>query len=137
MQTLAQWLKRKPAGPKPKRPLKRCRVKKVSAKRQREARIYSVKRKAFLEAHPWCMILLRRMGVDESALCYDETGAAYINICGDITGRMMVPRATQVHHVFKRGKFYLDESTWLAASDSQHRWVHENPSLARAKGLLA
>lgn len=54
--SLTDWLARKPSGPKPRKPLRRSvRVKKVSKKRGRANREYTVRRKRFLEAHPLCM----------------------------------------------------------------------------------
>jgi hypothetical protein len=44
--------------------------------------------------------------------------------------------ASQVHHRKGRGKFYLDVSTWLAVSDAGHRFLHDNPAIAREKGWL-
>ena len=49
MQTLSQWLVRKPAGPKPRK-----RLPKMSRKRQREAKAYSLLRAAYMKAHPLC-----------------------------------------------------------------------------------
>lgn len=47
-----------------------------------------------------------------------------------------IPEATDVHHGHGRGKFYLDESTWFAASREEHEWCHRHPSQARALGLI-
>ncbi len=38
------WLNREPAGPKPKKPLKRTRVARVSKRRRRDGAVYSAKR---------------------------------------------------------------------------------------------
>ncbi len=46
------------------------------------------------------------------------------------------PVSTDVHHVKGRGKFYLDESTWMAVSRESHRWIHNHPKEARELGLL-
>lgn len=44
--------------------------------------------------------------------------------------------AVDVHHVFGRGKYLLDESTWLAVSREAHRKIHDNPKWAREMGYL-
>jgi hypothetical protein len=44
--------------------------------------------------------------------------------------------ATEVHHRKGRGRFYLDVSTWLSVSDAGHRFLHDNPAIAREKGWL-
>lgn len=45
-------------------------------------------------------------------------------------------KATEVHHTHGRGKFFLDEMTWMAICQSCHRWIHNNPSRARENGWL-
>ncbi len=45
-------------------------------------------------------------------------------------------KATDIHHMAKRGINYLNTATWLAVSRDGHRWIHENPSLARSKDWL-
>ncbi len=47
------------------------------------------------------------------------------------------PRSEDLHHVKKRGKYYLDESTWLAVGRKIHQHIHDAPGWARAEGLLA
>ena len=39
--------------------------------------------------------------------------------------------ATQAHHTRGRGRFYLDVSTWLPTSANGHRFIHDNPAIAR------
>lgn len=86
--------------------LKRTPLKKQSKKRAAESKIYSAKRKAFLEAHPMC----------ERSHCYR--------------------RAVHVHHKLLRGKHYLDESSYAALCSDCHAWVHQHPKDARLLGLL-
>lgn len=92
--------------------------------------MYAKKRKAFLEAHPYCQIWMAR----HAGIVRDETS-------GDVVGFMLggVPpdRSSEVHHKAGRtGKNYLDESTWMAVSREGHTWIHEHPSEARARGWL-
>jgi hypothetical protein len=117
-QKLRAWLDRKPAGKKPRKPLKRGgRVKPVSAKRQREGRIYSERRKVFLAANPVCMLGGPLYSAGHDPHCE-------VHSC-------------EVHHVRRRGKFYLDETTWAATCASCHRFAHAHPKEARLLGLLA
>lgn len=97
------------SSPSPQEPrkklLRKCRIRAQSKKREKLDRIYSEKRKAFLEKHPMCMI--------------------YPNL-----------RADHIHHTRHRGKYYLDESTWMAVSFRAHEEIHRNVSWARARGYL-
>lgn len=128
--SLNDWLGRTPRS-------RKSRLRPMSKKREGERRIYLKKRKAFLAAHPYCQIWLRRIGkteadvIDGAVWCDDSDGEALGAF------RLVVPRSSEIHHTKKRGRYYLDESTWLAASKEEHRWVHDNPAQARAIGLLA
>jgi len=112
MKTLAEWLARKPKGPAPKRPLPR-----VTPKRAKQNREYSVKRKAFLEKWPLC-----GLGAVRTATWSQDA-------CGN--------RSCDVHH--REGRLngnYLDESTWIALCRNCHDAVHRHPKEARSLGLL-
>lgn len=87
-------------------------MKAVSAKRQREGRIYSIKRRSFLLAHPTCQVQL-----DEEIKC--------------------LAQSVDIHHTRKRGEFYLDESTFMAVCRYHHEIIHRNPDWARVRGYLA
>lgn len=103
-------------------PKKRKRIPAMSAKRKKEAAIYSKKRKAFLEARPYCMafwLIVRHTKLMPMMGFY---GTA--------------PASEEIHHVAKRGKNYLDESTWLAVCRWSHNWIEANKSTARKLGLL-
>ena len=102
-----------------RKPLKRGRVRKVSKKRARENRIYTVRRRAFLEAHPFCQA--------------HEAIASFL--CWPIG--IGVPRSEEIHHTKKpKQTYFLDESTWLAVSKWSHRWIEDNKGIARNLGLL-
>jgi hypothetical protein len=45
-------------------------------------------------------------------------------------------KSTDVHHKKGRGKYYLDEDTWLATCRRCHDQIHANPAWAREKGYL-
>lgn len=47
-------------------------------------------------------------------------------------------RALSTHHVFGRSNELLHwQPGWLATSQFGHRWIHDHPDEARAKGWLA
>lgn len=92
--------------PKNRPRLKRKPLRRQSKKRAAESKIYSAKRAAFLEAHPMC----------ERSHCYK--------------------RAVHVHHKKRRGKHYLDESTYSALCADCHTWVHQHRKDAQLLGLL-
>jgi hypothetical protein len=121
MQTFSQWLARQPSGPKPKKPLKRTgRVRRVSTKRKREGRAYSLLRAAFLQAQPACQAWRH--------IVTAYPGSSMPQIC---------PPSQEIHH--KAGRYggnYLNTDTWLAVSRTAHRWIHANPKQARELGLL-
>lgn len=117
------------------KPLKRTPLRKVSKKRAKEGRIYSEKRKAFLEAHPICQVWVAMRGIKEiPPLIYVIEGRVY---CAEDMIHNGAPTSCDIHHKAKRtGSNYLDESTWLAVSREMHEKIHQNPSWARAQGYL-
>lgn len=105
-------------------PLKRkTRLNPVSKKRAKELASYRRKRAAFLRAHPCCEAWLFIWNRDLEFALQNPL-------------MLGVPAATDIHHVKGRGKYLNDESTWLAVSRTAHIWIHNNPSKARALGLL-
>ena len=92
--------------PPTKKPKKR--IPPMSKKRIKENKQYLGLRRMFLGGHPDC-----------------EAG-----LPGCTT------RATDIHHMLGRGKFFLEESTWLALCRPCHTWCHSHPSEARRLGLL-
>ncbi len=114
--------------------LKRTPLRRCAKKRARQLKAYSLLRKAFLKAHPFCQIWIKRKGYNETEIIelWDEFGQPE---------RMgwnskEVPFATDIHHVDGRGPNLLNVDTWLAASRDQHMWAHANPSAARKLGLM-
>lgn len=88
----------------------------VSPRRKEEGAIYGKKRRAFLEARPWCEICLKH-------------------------GRLGRPAnkrfSCDVHHTAGRHNGnYLNEATWLAVCREHHMWIHDNPKAAREAGWL-
>ena len=78
----------------------------MSKKRQKESRVYAVKRRAFLEAKPICEICLHR------------------------------PSAELHHVSGRYSDTYLNEETWLATCTQCHRDTHRNPALAKELGYI-
>lgn len=127
MKTLAEWLARTPKGPAPRKPLKRAsRPNSVSKKRGRANREYAVRRKAFLEAHPYCQAYARILN-----WVHDHDDKLFWSIS------WISPRSTEIHHMKKpKCKYLNDESTWLSVCRWSHDWIESNKSTARTLGLL-
>ena len=117
-------------------PLKRSSkpIRRVSKKRARDMKTYSLLGDAFLKAHPLCQIWIKRNGYNETELLelYDQCDPE----ADFYWDGKLVPKSTEKHHSAGRGKNYLNVDTWIAASRDQHFWVHANPSAARRLGLL-
>lgn len=124
---------------------RRTPLKRVSAKRQREGRIYSVQRRAFLAKFFLCQVDMRELGYDETIPPVRENGM--IRVAHAVSRGWgspvwcMVPeghiqRSQDVHHTARRGRYYLDESTWLAVARKNHDRIEQNPGWARRVGWL-
>lgn len=86
-------------------------ISKRSTKKAAEDRIYSKKRKKFLEDNPMCQIHLQ-----------------------DCLGL-----ASEIHHTYSgkdRATHYLEIETWLGTCRNCHQWVHLHSKEARNLGLL-
>lgn len=103
--------------------LRRVPIRKVSGKRKRENLIYADKRRWFL-AKP------------ENAACPVAASGLIKVVPEDAEPRAHHRAATEVHHAWKRGKYFLDESTFLAVSHDGHMWIENNKDEARARGWL-
>jgi hypothetical protein len=94
--------------------LRRTPLKRMSDRRRTERVIYARRRLVFLRAHPQCQCCLEHCQIHEDR----------------------IPASRDIHHKHGRGRFYLDESTWMAVCRVHHDWIHSHPSQARAKGWL-
>lgn len=118
-------LKRTGFAPKPRKQMRRTPIKKVSARKSKLDSKYSRLKREFM-ARPenrWCPVAMSGVLVfpgDPANLPYPRQ----IRTC-------------DLHHVFRRGKFYLDVSTWMALSREGHDFVENNKAVARARGWLA
>jgi hypothetical protein len=89
--------------------LKRVPLRKVSARRQKEQKVYTDRRNTFMAENPTCMARLE--GCEAMA--------------------------TECHHSRGRaGKNYTDTSTFKALCGNCHHLVHAFPNKARELGLL-
>jgi len=104
-------------------PLRKPReaIRRVSNRMSKKNKEYSLRRKWFL--------------------CRLENSVCPVAASGLIPDRFGVKRghhrcATTIHHAFKRGRYYLDESTWIALSFEGHQFVEMNKQEARDRGWL-
>lgn len=127
--TFGEWLARKDKAKKDRRA--RMRIRKVSPKRAKENRKYTLARLRYLSEHPYCQIFIRRHGLDEYYV-FRNGGVVYSRGYW-----LAVPKATEIHHSKKpKCKYLLDESTWFSCCREQHEWVENHKSEARQLGLL-
>ena len=87
-------------------------VNKISAKKKKENAEYSKARKSFLKEkeNSYCKAAMPGCtGKDKSTLT--------------------------IHHMKGRGRFTLDQETWVTLCFNCHRWVEEHPSQAKLLGL--
>lgn len=112
--------------------LRRTPLRRVSLKRQKESREYMKLRAAYLEAHPYCQVTIRLLGLSEAEVI--EWKGLHRTALGNFD---QVPASQDIHHKAGRtGTNYLDTNTWLAVSRHQHERIHNNPSWARYHGFL-
>lgn len=89
-----------------KSPLRRSPLRQASTKRQKELRTYGKLRKAFLEAHPACQVVVNLRSVDVH------------------------------HKAGRVGSLLNDTRYWLAVSREAHEKIHQNPRWARERGYI-
>ena len=115
------WLARKPAGPKPRKPLTRTQVRRVSKKHARELRDYKKARAEYLAQHAAC-----------------EAGPVILK--ARLPASYQVPRcgvwANQVHHIARRGPNLCNKETFCACCPDCHRWIETHATKSRELGLL-
>lgn len=105
--------------------LRKKRLSALSPKKQRERKIYRAKSAAFLRAHPRCQ-------------AYDKIISWLFWSDKDLPVALLrTPRSEEIHHIKGRGKYYLDESAWLAVCRWSHDWIGANPKIAEQLGLLS
>jgi hypothetical protein len=111
--------------------MNRSSLRRLSARRLVENRLYQYRRKLFLLAHPYCQVWCAEHGVAEE-VAIRQGGRLPLD------GAMVsVPLSTEIHHVNKRrGADLLDPRFWLAVSAEAHRRIEDHKDWARARGYL-
>ena len=122
-------------------PIKRkTRLSPISARRKRELQEYSRLRKEFLAERPICEVWLRENGFDSYVAEVGDLPHYLRDGCAYPAEHLLAigaPASTDCHHSKKRGKHYLDVSSWMAVSREAHQRIHDNPKWAREQGYLA
>jgi hypothetical protein len=114
-------------------PIKRkTRLRPVSKRRSADMKLYSSLRKDFLAMYPLCYVYWQEVLLQSTGLSYEcwsnmVREGGYENPCP----------ASDIHHVHKRGKNYLDTTTWMSVSRKNHERIEQNKKWARACGYLA
>lgn len=124
---------------------RRTPLKRVSDKRRKESKVYSVQRREFLAKFFLCQVDMRELGYDHTIPPVRENGMIKVAhiistnwkekvFCTVPEGH--IQRSEDVHHSKRRGRYYLDVSTWRAVSRKNHDRIERNPLWARAVGWL-
>lgn len=120
--------------------MKRTSLKKVSKKRAKANAEYSKRRKAFLEAHPFCQWWIRQNFLNEyDVIANNGHTRKPVHSGGIPMGEVfgICPRSTDIHHMRKPRATYLnDESTWMAVSRDGHQKIHDNPRHSYEVGYM-
>ncbi len=145
-------MKRRTPLKRSSRPLKRTKLKAVSAKRRKEMAVYADLRAKHMKENPMCFGWLRLNGFgDEEIRNIQEIAVIALWQGMDVPPiparrydlmalyglPQYCPRSFDLHHAKRRGKHYLDASSYMALSRSCHQFTHDNPKIAREAGLLA
>lgn len=101
---------------------RRTPLNKVSAKRKRDQKIYFDKRRWFLAK-------------SENSACPVAAAGLIPDLNGELASHHRA--SVQIHHVWRRGRYYLDESTWLGVSAEGHFFIERNILIARQRRWLA
>ena len=108
-------------------------LRRISARRQEELRLYPARRARFLRDHPYCQLWLAEHGVPEER----AVRLAGVLRTGQKIPPVRVPRSAMVHHRNKRRHDrLLDEQFWMAVSWAGHREIEDHKEWARVRGYL-
>jgi hypothetical protein len=89
--------------------------------------IYTAQRRDFLSEHKFCGVRI---------MDSDGTIAERGHIWSGGMSHRCKRRATQVHHMRGRGKWYLDTRYWFPICASHHAWVTNNGKAAERLGYV-
>ncbi len=120
-------------------PLRRTPLRRVSKKRAKQLRDYSVIRAAFLLEHPVCEVWMKENGWKrtDGARIHNEKPGHFDASAQDLFD-IGAPRSVEIHHRNRRNGARLnDPAYFIAVSRTGHEFIHNNPSKAREMGLLA
>lgn len=120
-------------------PLKRTRLKKISASRSSERAEYNRRKAAYLIAHPLDQIAIAIYGLDETNLVLQFVGKGWraIDAFSHTHGAVRIYPANQIHHRNKSRKGRLnDERWWMATVLKSHEYVETHKDWAREQGFL-
>lgn len=129
-------------------PIKRkSKVRRISSSRQIDRRIYNRRRKAYIEAHPFCQIYIAQHRLNEAEVIRNNGTAAIHTKCSKSATRLygvtdgvytiQVPLANQIHHRNKADhERLLLEDYWMSAGTVGHRWAEDHKDEARKIGVL-
>lgn len=145
--SLQEWLDRKPAGRKPKKPLPRSKP-----ERRRQWVDYGKQRKEHLWAHPLCQLTIAKHRLDEKEVLAQleverQTGQGDVlwgmavmqqgSQAGFHFKGVVIPWADQIHHRNKCDGVRLADARWFASAGSwMHGWVENHKDQARSEGYL-
>jgi hypothetical protein len=124
MKSLAEWLVRADQPKKVRKPMPR-----VTKRRAKANREYTVRRKRYLILHPYCEAIERIRGhLLETASAKEYQAAP----------KSSLQLSTEIHHMWKpKSKYLNDESTWIAVCRWSHEYIEKNKTTARQLGLLS
>ncbi len=112
--------------------MKRSTLRRMSERRVEETVLYQVRRKKFLNDHPYCQVFLAENGIDEATAI---KGGGTVQLANGTV--VAVPLSTQIHHKNKRrGDDLLIQQHWMAVSRASHELIESNKAWSRARGYL-
>lgn len=117
----AEWNGIRWTGTPPQKKSRKKVLRRATSKRHKLNLIYSQRRKWFL-SHP------------ENNTCPIAAAGLIRDLYGEFKPHYR--SSNTIHHVWHRGKYFLDESTWMGCSLEGHMWINANPDGARSYGWL-
>lgn len=107
--------------------MKRTKLKSRSKKRVKEDAEYERLKRKFLREHPHCKV------------CFDlemQAGAITISVPNMGMSSPLLWAATDVHHMARRGKHFLNVKTWLPVCRHHHDFIEQHGDWSRERGYL-
>ena len=99
--------------------MKRTPLRRVSAKRAEQDKIYFARLPSWKKENPKCAAcIFVRDAIDDIPIFREPN------------------KTRDCHHMMGRGKYYLDESTWIPVCRRCHRYIEDNKNWAREKKFI-